>query len=89
MVSSGAEEGGINVSLLPLTKETHSFVVISNIKNIQNRTETGVGHGLKRWLTMSWTLKVWKKTSNHWQFQVVGNSFLCGRECVASYECRL
>ena len=34
-------------------------------------------------------LKVWKKTSNHWQFQVVGNSFLCGGECVASYECRL
>ena len=44
MVSSGAEEGGINVSLLPLTKETLSVTSASNIKNIkigaENRRRT-------------------------------------------------
>ena len=80
MESSGAEEGRTNVSLLPLTKETLSDTFISNIKNIKNRTGQTLDMGSRGvWRCVG---EVWKRTSNHWQFQVVGNNFYCDSKSV-------
>ena len=86
MESSGAEEGCTNVSLLPLTKETLSDTFKSNIKIIKNRTGNRHWAWAQEVFGVCWTLKLWKRTSNHWQFQVVGNNFYCDSKSVAGFE---
>ena len=86
MESSGAEEGRTNVSLLPLTKETISDTFKSNIKIIKNRTGNRHWAWAQEVFGVCWTLKLWKRTSNHWQFQVVCNNFYCDSKSVVGFE---
>ena len=68
--------GRTNQYDFPSSYQRDSFSYI-DIKQVQDQ-ETEEERGIK----ISVALKAWRKTANHWQFQVVGKNFFI----VAGYE---
>ena len=72
--------GRTNQYVFPSSYQRDSISYI-DIKQVQDQ-ETEEERGIKISVAMCLMLKTWRKTTNHWQFQVVGKNFFI----VAGYE---